>query len=362
MPQDFSEGTPPTTLHFRFPPPAVGGAQKTGWEALDKWVGGGAARRRCRGSRPLRQDRLGSARQVGRRAARAAQHAAASGPSGKTGWEALDKWVAGGAARPARRGSRALRQDRLGSARQVGRRRGRRGSGSTRGLRALRQDRLGSARQVGRRRRRRGSGSTRPPGPPARPVGKRSTSGSAAAARAAAAPAASRALRQDRLGSARQVGRRRRRAAAAPAASGPLRQDRLGSARQVGRRRRRRGAAAPRPRGPSGKTGWEALDKWVGGGGGAAAAAPAASGPSGKTGWEALDKWVGGGGGAAAAAPRPPGPPARPVGKRSTSGSRAGPRRSVYGRRRERGPGGACGVAPRRPEARPPAAAASGNP
>ena len=55
------------------------------------------------------------------------------------------------------------------------------------------------------------------------------------------------------------------------------------------------GAAAA----PSGKTGWEALDKWVGGdssGGGAAAAAA----PSGKTGWEALDKWVPGEGGSAA--------------------------------------------------------------
>jgi hypothetical protein len=45
------------------------------------------------------------------------------------------------------------------------------------------------------------------------------------------------------------------------------------------------------------KTGWEALDKWVGGGGGAPSAdAAAAAAPSGKTGWEALDKWVGGGG------------------------------------------------------------------
>jgi hypothetical protein len=45
MTQDHTEGTVPTTLHFRFPPPAVGGAQKTGWEALDKWVGtGGAAK------------------------------------------------------------------------------------------------------------------------------------------------------------------------------------------------------------------------------------------------------------------------------------------------------------------------------
>ena len=59
------------------------------------------------------------------------------------------------------------------------------------------------------------------------------------------------------------------------------------------------GDAAPAAA-PSGKTGWEALDKWVGGGGGGAAAAPAAAAssaaPSGKTGWEALDKWVGGSG------------------------------------------------------------------
>ena len=86
--------------------------------------------------------------------------------------------------------------------------------------------------------------------------------------------------------------------AAAPAAR-TLRQDRLGGARQVGRRLRWGG---PRRRrcGPSGKTGWEALDKWVGGGGGGSAA-PAA-GPSGTTGWEALDKWVGDGGGSAPSA------------------------------------------------------------
>jgi len=42
------------------------------------------------------------------------------------------------------------------------------------------------------------------------------------------------------------------------------------------------------------KTGWEALDKWVGdsSSGGAAADAAPASGEK-KTGWEALDKWVG---------------------------------------------------------------------
>ena len=57
-------------------------------------------------------------------------------------------------------------------------------------------------------------------------------------------------------------------------------------------------ADAAAPAAPSGKTGWEALGKWVGGGGGAAPAAEAAApaAPSGKTGWEALDKWVGGSG------------------------------------------------------------------
>ena len=67
---------------------------------------------------------------------------------------------------------------------------------------------------------------------------------------------------------------------------------------------RQRAAAAPAAAGPSGETGWEALDKWVGSG---AAAAPAAAGPSGKTGWEALDKWVGSGAAAAPAAAGPSG-------------------------------------------------------
>src|SRR5271165_6983624 len=71
MPQDFSEGTPPTTLHFRFPPPAVGGAPKTGWEALEKWVGSGGNDAGVRD---------------------------ASAPKGTTGWEALEKWVPGGTA------------------------------------------------------------------------------------------------------------------------------------------------------------------------------------------------------------------------------------------------------------------------
>jgi hypothetical protein len=70
MPQDVSVGTPPVTYHFRFPPPVAGGAAKTGWEALDKWVGG---------------DSGGGAA------------AAPAAPSGKTGWEALDKWVPSGA-------------------------------------------------------------------------------------------------------------------------------------------------------------------------------------------------------------------------------------------------------------------------
>ncbi len=39
------------------------------------------------------------------------------------------------------------------------------------------------------------------------------------------------------------------------------------------------------------KTGWEALDKWVGSDGSSGDAA-AASAPTGTTGWEALDKWV----------------------------------------------------------------------
>jgi hypothetical protein len=51
-------------------------------------------------------------------------------------------------------------------------------------------------------------------------------------------------------------------------------------------------------------TGWEALEKWVGGSGGSAPEATATPAASGKTGWEALEKWVGGGsGGGASAAP-----------------------------------------------------------
>jgi hypothetical protein len=47
--------------------------------------------------------------------------------------------------------------------------------------------------------------------------------------------------------------------------------------------------------GGSQKTGWEALEKWVVGGGGGQSETSAPSGPSGTTGWEALDKWVGDG-------------------------------------------------------------------
>jgi len=63
-------------------------------------------------------------------------------------------------------------------------------------------------------------------------------------------------------------------------------------------------AAEAAPAAPSGKTGWEALEKWVGSGSGQAAAPAAAAAPSGKTGWEALEKWVGSGG-AGQAAPQP---------------------------------------------------------
>ena len=54
----------------RFLPPFAGGAQKTGWEALDKWVGGAADK--------------------------AEDAAEAVAEKGKTGWEALEKWVGGG--------------------------------------------------------------------------------------------------------------------------------------------------------------------------------------------------------------------------------------------------------------------------
>ena len=73
----------------RRPPPAApaeGGAKKTGWEALDKWVGSGDAA--------------------------PAAGAPAEGGAKKTGWEALDKWVGVGRTpppRPGRSGGRAGR-------------------------------------------------------------------------------------------------------------------------------------------------------------------------------------------------------------------------------------------------------------
>ena len=169
----------------RFPPPIAGGAQKTGWEALDKWVGSGSGGSRLRPAaqaavpraergaraRSERQDRLGGARQVGRRRVRLrlppprrlpAAGGPAAAPSGKTGWEALDKWVGDGPARRRSGGSRGRggggseRQDRLGGARQVGRRRRRAARPRRRRPSAApagRQDRLGGPRQVGRGRR-----------------------------------------------------------------------------------------------------------------------------------------------------------------------------------------------------------------
>ena len=102
----------------------------------------------------------------------------------------------------------------------------------------------------------------------------------------------------------------RRRPAARPAG----RPSRSGSA--PGSRLAAAAPAAEARRRPAGKTGWEALDKWVGGwrrrAAAAAPAAEAAAAPSGKTGWEALDKWVGGGAGRAPA--RPPRPRRAPAG------------------------------------------------
>jgi len=59
------------------------------------------------------------------------------------------------------------------------------------------------------------------------------------------------------------------------------------------------------------KTGWEALDKWVGDGSGT----PAPAGGAKKTGWEALDKWVGDNG-----APTESGPAASSGGAKSSGG------------------------------------------
>lgn len=59
----------------RFPPPIAGGAQKTGWEALEKWVGGSGS------------------------SGEGTSGGGGEAPSGKkTGWEALDKWVGDGGA------------------------------------------------------------------------------------------------------------------------------------------------------------------------------------------------------------------------------------------------------------------------
>jgi hypothetical protein len=60
------------------------------------------------------------------------------------------------------------------------------------------------------------------------------------------------------------------------------------------------------------KTGWEALDKWVGD---SPASTPAPAGGAKKTGWEALDKWVGDNG-----APTEAGPAASSGGAKSSGG------------------------------------------
>ena len=203
----------------RFLPPIAGGAQKTGWEALEKWVGSGSG-------------------------AAAASDAPADAARGRI--------------------VRPLRQDRLGGPGEVGRLRLR-----------WRGGRCGS----GRRR------SGRRPAPPARPAGRPSRSGSAPAPAPAAAAA----------------GRRRGRLVR------PLRQDRLGGPREVGRlrlRRQRRPRTLPRPPRPApparpagrpSRSGSAPAPAAAGAAEAPAAAAPASSGPSGKTGWEALDKWVGDG-------------------------------------------------------------------
>lgn len=65
------------------------------------------------------------------------------------------------------------------------------------------------------------------------------------------------------------------------------------------------------------KTGWEALDKWVGDGASAVKKEGEATATAGKTGWEALEKWVGPGG--AATEPGAAGS-AAPAGDTSSSG------------------------------------------
>jgi hypothetical protein len=79
----------------RYLPPIAGGAQKTGWEALDKWVGGSGsgAAPASEASAPAGGGKTGweaLEKWVGPGSGSAAE---ASAPSGKTGWEALDKWV-----------------------------------------------------------------------------------------------------------------------------------------------------------------------------------------------------------------------------------------------------------------------------
>ena len=311
MPQDFSDGTPPITLHFRFPPPAVGGvhrrpagrpsrsgsavggnaavasaaprrpparpagrpsrsgsaaaaarsasaaprprrppparpagrpsrsgsaaggggaaappsgrgpAGKTGWEALEKWVGGGrAAAGGARPPAPLRQDRLGGPREVGRRRRRRRRRRG-GGPSGKTGWEALEKWVGGGGSGAGGRGGAAP------PARPAGR-----------------PSRSGSAARAAR-----GRAARRPRPPPARPAGRPSRSGSAAVGRRRPSRGGRGPLRQDRLGGPREVGRpggggAAGAAAAAPPARPAGRPSRSGSAAAERRRACARGAAA----------------------------------------------------------------------------------------------------------------------
>ena len=86
-------------LAARLPRPTAAPSGKTGWEALDKWVGdsgSGAAPAagRLRAARPAGRPSTSGSATPAPAAAPAAEAAAA--PSGKTGWEALDKWVGGG--------------------------------------------------------------------------------------------------------------------------------------------------------------------------------------------------------------------------------------------------------------------------
>ena len=95
-------GEPPR-VRTRFLPPMAGGQQKTGWEALEKWVGSGGS-----GGAATDQAPASSGKKTGWEAlekwvgsggsgqAAPAAEAAAPAPSGKTGWEALEKWVGSG--------------------------------------------------------------------------------------------------------------------------------------------------------------------------------------------------------------------------------------------------------------------------